>query len=180
MEEAVQAGAGMINDVTALSGDQESVSVAASLKVPVCLMHMQGAPQTMQNKPKYDDVTAEVIAFLQKRIEICETAGIDRGNIIADPGIGFGKAIQHNLQLIHNVSELKKLGVPLLVGLSRKSFISHICKDEKESADPVQRLPGSIAAALWCLQQGVKLFRVHDVAQTRQAFSVYEAIRSIA
>jgi dihydropteroate synthase len=175
MTESVRAGAGMINDVSALTGS-DSLATAARLDVPVCLMHMKGDPQTMQNNPIYRDVSKEVFGFLQERIEACIAAGIRKEFLIADPGIGFGKGLQHNLILLRDVSKLQDLGVPILVGLSRKSFIANIAGDSVTRDDPAQRLPGSVAASLWCLQQGVQIFRTHDVAQTRQAFDVYEAI----
>lgn len=171
MREAVRAGAGMINDVTALRGEG-CLQAAAQSGVPVCLMHMQGMPQTMQKDPHYDDVVSEVYGFLQERIKACEKAGLAREKIVVDPGIGFGKTLDHNLVLLKNLGHFRSLGVPLLVGLSRKSFIEKICP----STPPDARLPGSLAAALWALQQGAGIFRVHDVAETRQALAVFKAI----
>jgi len=173
MKEAIKAGAGMVNDVTALMNDPDSVHIVSSTNTLVCLMHMQGQPQTMQDNPNYTNVVQEVSEFLLRRIEFCETNGIDKGRIVVDPGIGFGKALTHNLKIIRNVSEFKKCGVPVLVGASRKRFIEAICP----GAGMRQRLGGSLATALWCLQQGAALFRVHDVAETKQAFNIYQAIR---
>lgn len=173
MLEAANAGAGMINDVTALQQDDESMNAAANSNLPVCLMHMQGTPQTMQQNPQYDDVVTDVRSFLESRINACEEAGITKDRIVIDPGIGFGKTLQHNLTLLHNINELKSLEVPVLLGLSRKSFIEKICPGTPAN----DRLPGSIAAALWVLEQGADILRVHDVAATRQAVSVFEAIR---
>lgn len=175
MEAALKAGADMINDVTALTGDDRSLQVAARSEVPVCLMHMQGEPQTMQQGPAYGNVVDDVYDYLDERIKICEAAGIKRKRLIADPGIGFGKTLDHNLALMKNIARFNDLGVPVLLGASRKSFIAKICGEET-SAD--KRLPGSLAAVLYALNQGVTYFRVHDVAETRQAIAVYEAILS--
>ncbi len=168
---AAKAGAGMINDVTALEGEG-SLEAAAATGMPVCLMHMQGKPQTMQDSPQYDDVVADITAYLAARIEACIQAGIAKEKIVVDPGVGFGKTLQHNLEIIKNAAAFRALDVPVLFGLSRKSFIEKICPDTP--AD--QRFPGSIAAALWAAQQGVEIFRVHDVAATKQAFSVMAAL----
>lgn len=172
MRAALAAGAGMVNDVTALTGDPDSINVISSSNALVCLMHMKGTPTDMQNKPSYVNVMREISDFLLRRIAFCEAAGIDKGRIVADPGIGFGKELIHNLDIIRCVSEFKKLGVPVLLGASRKRFIEAICP----GAEMHQRLGGSLAVALWCLQQGTTLFRVHDVAATKQAFEVYQAI----
>lgn len=180
MRAAISAGAGMVNDVSALRHDPDSLKIVANANVKLCLMHMKGEPRTMQNRPIYEDVTREVHDFLAERVSFCETAGIDKGRLVIDPGIGFGKGFEDNIQLIRNVSEIKKLGIPLLVGASRKSFIWRVCSDFLPEGDPSQRVAGSIAAALWCWQQGASIFRVHDVAETRQAFAVYQAIRSRA
>ncbi len=177
MRAALAAGAGMINDITALRGDPESLSVAAKSDCYVCLMHMQGdSPHTMQKNPSYTDVVQDVLEFLQQRIAICEAAGINHTRLIADPGIGFGKTASHNFSLLQNVAEFKKCGVPLLIGVSRKSFIDRITPGLK----PDQRLAGSISAALWCLSQGVSIFRVHDVMETKQAFAVWKTVQNEA
>ncbi len=172
MKAALKAGAGMINDISALQNDPDSMAVAVKSDVLVCLMHSQGNPQTMQDNPIYNNVVSDVFAFLSQRIKDCETAGIDKNRLIADPGIGFGKALDHNLALLKNLRRLHDLDVSLLLGVSRKSFIAGICDGE---IMPEQRLPGSLAAALWGLQQGVRIFRVHDVAETKQAFDVFQA-----
>lgn len=172
MKAAVAKGAGMINDVTALTGDDDSLSVAAETDVPVCLMHMQGTPQTMQENPRYDDVIGDLVAYFTMRIQACVDAGIDRGNIVIDPGIGFGKTLAHNMAILNNIPAFAMLGVPVLIGASRKSFIAKICGE----TDAGKRLPGSIAAALEAARRGADILRVHDVAQTRQALMVQEAI----
>jgi len=173
MQKGIEAGADIINDVSALTHDVESLNVVSKEQIPVMLMHMKGKPKTMQNKPEYDDVVQEVFDYLKARIEACVGAGIKRDHIIADVGIGFGKTLDDNLTLLKNLNRFHDLGVPLLLGTSRKSFIEKICTDTP--AD--QRLGGSIASALRGLEQGVQIFRVHDVKQTRQAFEVYEAMK---
>ncbi|MBI4031775.1 MAG: dihydropteroate synthase [Proteobacteria bacterium] len=169
---ALAAGAGMINDVSALRHDADSLRAAAAAKVPVCLMHMQGDPQSMQKAPQYDDVVKDVFDFLNRRIAACEATGIDRSLVVADPGIGFGKTFEHNMEILRNIAQFRKLDVPILVGVSRKSVIGRITGED----DPARRAAGSVAAALWCLRQGASLFRVHDVAQTKQAFRVASAL----
>lgn len=172
MRGALAAGAGMINDVSALCHDPDSLNVAAAAQAPVCLMHMQGDPQSMQKDPQYDDVVKDVFDFLARRIAACEAAGIDGNLIVADPGIGFGKTFGHNMDILRNIGQFTKLDVPVLVGVSRKSVIGKITGEN----EPARRAAGSVAAALWCLQQGASLFRVHDVAATKQAFEVFAAI----
>lgn len=173
MQHAVAAGAGMINDISALSHDADGLDVAAKAGAAVCLMHMQGTPETMQQHPHYDDVTGEICAYLLQRIAACEVAGIPRSKIVVDPGIGFGKLLQHNLDILHNFVQFKALDVPVLLGVSRKSFIENICPGTPAN----DRLPGSLAAALWGAQLGADILRVHDVAATKQAIEVYSAIR---
>ena len=175
MREALNAGAWAINDISALGYDSESVILAAKAQVPVFIMHMQGNPQTMQEKPNYNNVVDEVYAYLNSRIQFCETHGIDKKNIVLDVGIGFGKTLEHNLLLLSNIKKFHDLGCSLLLGTSRKSFIGKISNDDP--AD--QRLGGSLSSVLWGLQQGVQFFRVHDVQETRQAFDVYKAIVSV-
>lgn len=180
MKAAVAAGATMVNDVSALSHDPESLpflaGTGAAAGVKICLMHMKGDPQTMQDRPVYEDVVREVYDFLAARIALCETSGIERNRLVIDPGIGFGKGFEHNIELIRSVSEFRKLGVPILVGASRKSFIGRICADFLPPSEPAQRVAGSLAAALLCWQQGASIFRVHDVAETRQALAVARAV----
>lgn len=173
MQKAINAGADIINDISALTHDSESLNVVSSAQIPVILMHMQGTPETMQNKPDYDDVVQEVFNYLKDRIEVCAGAGIDPKKIICDPGIGFGKSLENNLNILKNLDKFQELGCPILLGASRKSFIEKLCPDTP--AD--QRLPGSLAAAIAGLQQGVQIFRIHDVAETKQAFNVWEAIQ---
>ena len=172
MRAAADAGAGMINDITALTHDPDSLEVAAQSGLPVVLMHAAGDPRTMQNDPQYNDVVAEIYDYLSDRIAACEAAGIARDRLVADPGIGFGKTAQHNLDLLREFSVFHGLGVPLLIGVSRKGFIGAVSGE----LDAKRRIPGSIAAALTTVAQGVQAIRVHDVAQTAQAISVWGAL----
>lgn len=176
MEAALKAGANCINDISALSHDPDSASVAAEADVPVFLMHAQGTPQTMQEKPIYNNVVEEVFEYLQSRIAYCETHRIHKKNLVTDVGIGFGKTLEHNLLLLRNISRFHDLGLPVLLGASRKSFIGKITGEE----NPEGRISGSICAALWGLSQGVQIYRVHDVKETVQAFKVYRAIADIS
>lgn len=168
MTAAVRAGAALINDVTALTFDEGALAAAAESGLPVVLMHARGDPKTMQKNPRYGDVVGEVQAHLAARIAACEAVGIARNKIAIDPGIGFGKTLEHNLTLMANLDAFDELGCPLLLGASRKSFIQKI--DEGAGAD--DRLGGSLAAVAAGLSQGVKLFRVHDVAETAQFIRV--------
>ncbi|HEC05420.1 MAG TPA: dihydropteroate synthase [Thiolapillus brandeum] len=170
MREAIQAGAGLINDVNALRSEGALVQ-AAALGVPVCLMHMQGRPDTMQQAPRYDSVLDEVRAFLTERIGACVEQGIPHGDILVDPGFGFGKTLMHNLELLHGLGELEKLGCPLLVGLSRKSMLGTLTGRE-----PEQRVAASVAAALLAVERGASIVRVHDVAETVDVLKVLEAV----
>lgn len=165
MRAAIDADARMINDVTALTHDPESLAVAAGFDGPVCLMHMQGTPQTMQQNPVYGDVVEDVFAWLQSRIEACVQAGIDRGRIVADPGFGFGKTQAHNLALLENFGRFLDLGVPLLAGLSRKTFLG---PDQR----PQDRVQASVEAAASAVSRGARILRVHDVARTRAFLAV--------
>ncbi|HRQ63375.1 MAG TPA: dihydropteroate synthase [Xanthomonadaceae bacterium] len=174
MRAAVAAGAGMVNDVCALRGEG-ALDAVAELGVPVCLMHMQGEPRSMQEAPDYDDVVGEVRRFLAERVFACEMAGIDKKKIVIDPGFGFGKTLEHNLALLARLDQLAEIGVPVLAGLSRKSMIGAITGRDK----PDQRLPGSLAAAVIAAQRGARLLRVHDVAATRDAVAVLEAVRPL-
>jgi dihydropteroate synthase len=173
MQRALAAGARIINDVAALSYEPACLEVAAISKAPVILMHAQGDPRTMQAAPRYDDCLLDVYDWLGARIEACEAAGIARACLVADPGIGFGKTLAHNLELLAGLTLLHGLGVPLLLGASRKSFIGALTGEKSAGA----RLPGSIAAALAGAAQGVQILRVHDVAETRQALTIWEAMR---
>lgn len=173
MRAAISAGATMVNDVTALTYDPDSMRVVAEIGVKVCLMHMQGDPKTMQAAPTYKDVFQEVYDYLAARVEVCVKAGVKRDRIWIDPGIGFGKTLEHNLILLNRIGEFKSLDVTVLLGASRKSFIEKIIP----GADKDHRLPGSLAAAIAAKEQGITHFRVHDVAETAQALSVYRAIK---
>jgi dihydropteroate synthase len=172
MRAAIAAGAGMINDVYALR-NEGALDAAAELKVPVCLMHMQGEPRTMQENPYYDDVVSDVRRFLAERIFACEMSGIDKKRIVVDPGFGFGKTLEHNLALLRGLDQLSALGVPLMVGLSRKGMIGTLTGREMN-----QRAFGSAAAAMIAVQKGAMIVRVHDVAVTRDALAVWSGIAS--
>jgi dihydropteroate synthase len=170
---AAAAGATMWNDVTALGWSPESLAAAAELGCEVVLMHMQGEPRTMQRRPRYDDVVAEVAAFLEHRAEAAIAAGVAREKIWVDPGFGFGKTARHNLELVRGLPQIAALGFPVLFGASRKSVIPKIASDSS-SAD--QRLGGSIALAFAAAKAGAAMLRVHDVAETKQAIAVAAAI----
>ena len=171
MQAAAVAGAGLINDVTGLTGDPQSMAVALDLNLPVCVMHMQGEPKTMQAAPSYTDAPAEVFEFLVGQAEALMRGGMIADKICLDPGIGFGKTLDHNMQIMARLDELVDAGWPVLLGASRKSFIS------KLTGAPVdQRLGGSLAAVLAGFGAGVSVFRVHDVAETVQALHVAAAI----
>jgi len=171
MRAAVAAGAGFINDVFALRRDG-ALDAAADLKVPVCLMHMHGEPRTMQQDPHYDDVVSDVRRFLAERIFACEMSGIDKKRIVVDPGFGFGKTLEHNLALLRALDQFAALGVPLLVGLSRKGMIGTLTGRE----NPADRAAGSAAAALLAVQKGAAIIRVHDVAATRDVLAVWQGV----
>ncbi|MAL78087.1 MAG: dihydropteroate synthase [Sneathiella sp.] len=174
MAAAVAAGAHLINDVSALEYDPESLAYVAGTDLPVCLMHSLADPKTMQNNPVYDDVLAEVTDYLAERVRICEAAGIGRDRIIIDPGIGFGKTVEHNLTLIRGLASLHSLGCRVLLGASRKRFIGTL------TGEPVadRRISGSVAVALYGAMAGVDIVRVHDVRETREALDVWQAIES--
>ncbi|MFV3127826.1 dihydropteroate synthase [Niveispirillum sp. KHB5.9] len=174
MQAAAEAGAMIINDVTALTGDPDSLSVAAATGLPLVLMHIKGEPQTMQDAPHYDDVGREVHDFLSARIDAAMAAGIAREKIAIDPGIGFGKGLSHNVDLLARVGLLHNMGCPILIGVSRKRFIAGLSKGEA----PKDRVAGSIATALHTLAQGAHILRVHDVAATVQAVAVWQALQS--
>lgn len=161
-------GAGLINDVRALQRDG-AVEAAAATQLPICLMHMQGMPATMQQNPHYTDVIGEVAKFLTDRIEVCEQNGIARSRLLLDPGLGFGKSDKHNLALLTHLRELEILGLPLLVGLSRKSMIGRLL-----GRDLNERLAGSLGFGLIALQNGARILRVHDVPATRDIVEVYK------
>jgi len=167
---AIAAGADMINDVAALQ-NQGCLAAVAQSDVPVCLMHMQGLPRTMQNNPSYDHVINDIVAFFQQRIEACVSAGIARERIILDPGFGFGKTLEQNFHLLANLSKFSQLKLPLLIGISRKSMIGNLL-----NRDVKQRLAGSLSAAIIAAQQGANIIRVHDVEATVDALTVLQAV----
>jgi len=170
MQAAVGAGAGLINDINALQAPG-ALEMAAKLDVPVCLMHMQGTPETMQKEPSYEHVTTEVKTFFGDRISACTEAGLKQDQLLIDPGFGFGKSVTHNLDLLRNLWQFKDFGLPILAGLSRKSFIGKIL------GTPVnRRLSASLALALVAVQNGATLLRVHDVAETYDAIRITEAV----
>ncbi|MGO9483646.1 MAG: dihydropteroate synthase [Rhodomicrobium sp.] len=173
MREAAAAGARVLNDVSALGFAPDSLSTAAELKLPTVLMHAQGSPETMQDNPVYKDAVIEVYDFLESRIAAATAAGLPLRCIVADPGIGFGKTLAHNVSILHNVSIFHGLGVPLMAGVSRKGFIQKL----SGAGGPKESTPGSVAAALDAISQGVQIVRVHDVHETRQALSLWKAIR---
>jgi len=170
MAEAVKSGASFINDVRALQ-EEGALERASELGVPVCLMHMQGEPRSMQHKPKYNDVVQDVKSFLLERLHVCEAAGIPRNKIVLDPGIGFGKSLEQNLSLLKHLSELVSLGLPVLVGVSRKSMIGAILDEPVD-----KRLYGGIALATAACLAGASIIRVHDVKATRDVVMVTEAL----
>ena len=174
MRAAVQAGAGMINDVCALRREG-ALDTAAALGVPVVLMHMLGEPRSMQEDPRYDDVVAQVHRFLAERIFAAELAGIPKKNLVADPGFGFGKTTAHNLELLAGLERLAELGVPVLAGLSRKRSIGELTGRQV----PAERVAGSVAAHLLAAQRGARIVRVHDVAATVDALKVWEAVAAV-
>ena len=169
MRAAVDAGAGMINDVRALS-EPDALEYAASTGLPVCLMHMKGQPRSMQQSPRYDDVVSEVHKFLLNRRTLCLAAGIPAKQIVLDPGFGFGKTLDHNLSLLKNLSALCH-DSPVMIGLSRKRMLAAILGDDSAS-----RVTASVTAALLCVQRGASIVRVHDVEPTVQALSVHHAV----
>ena len=173
MRAAVEAGASMINDIWALRQDN-ALEAAAELGVPVCLMHMQGTPRDMQQKPRYRDVVAEVQDFLRARIDAALAAGISQENIVIDPGFGFGKTIEHNLLLLESLPELRRLGVPVLAGLSRKKMIGTILDKPVD-----QRLYGSISLAVMAAMLGADILRVHDVVETADAIGMVKALGEV-
>lgn len=190
---ALQAGAGLVNDVTALRGDPEMVRVLADSGADCCLMHMLGEPRTMQVAPRYEDVVDEVKAFLAERLEFAVREGVAEERIVLDPGIGFGKTVEHNLQLLHRLDELAVLGRPLLVGTSRKSFLGRVLaaathgslgrpevagraeRATSELPGPDARLPATLATCVLAYERGARILRVHDVAAARSALVVAAA-----
>lgn len=171
--ESAKAGADILNDIRALT-EPNALETAAELDLPVCIMHMQGSPQTMQQAPHYEDVVEEVADFLNHRILECTLAGIPKEHIILDVGFGFGKTVEHNYQLLKHLKAFADSGFPVLAGLSRKSMIGAI------TGKPVdQRVIGSVTGALLSVQNGAKIVRVHDVAETAEALSIWQAMNSV-
>lgn len=174
MREAIAAGADMVNDVTALSAPA-ALEAVANAPVAVCLMHMQGDPGTMQADPRYADVVGEVRGYLASRVASAEAAGVARERIVVDPGFGFGKTLEHNLALLNALGELRSIGVVVMAGLSRKAMLGRLTGRE-----PRDRVHASVAAALIAVQKGAHIVRVHDVAATRDALAVWNAVKSNA
>ncbi|KPK99438.1 MAG: dihydropteroate synthase, partial [Planctomycetes bacterium SM23_65] len=168
---ALDAGADAINDVTAFSHDEDMASLAASRDVSVVLMHMQGTPRTMQQNPHYDDVVAEIYRFLSRAVSRAEAAGVRRDRIAVDPGFGFGKTVQHNLEMLRRLHEFRSLGCPVLIGTSRKSTIGKVLDRPVD-----ERLFGTAATVALAVRSGAAILRVHDVAQTRDVVRMTEAI----
>ncbi|MGX2957361.1 dihydropteroate synthase [Ursidibacter arcticus] len=171
--QAAKVGADILNDIRALQ-EPNALETAAQLGLPVCLMHMQGTPQNMQHNPEYDDVIEEVAGFLNQRIFACLTAGIPKEHIILDVGFGFGKTVQHNYQLLKHLNAFVQSGYPVLAGLSRKSMIGNVLNKPVE-----QRTIGSVAGALLAIQNGAKIVRVHDVAETADALKIWQAMMDV-
>jgi dihydropteroate synthase len=171
-EAALRGGASVVNDVTALRGDPRLTEVVADARCPVILMHMLGEPKTMQRDPRYGDVVREVRGFLAERAERAVAAGVGEENIILDPGIGFGKTLEHNLALLNKLDAIVELGFPVLVGASRKSFIGRITG----VGEAKERVPGTLATTVLAYERGATLFRVHDVRENREALAVARAI----
>jgi len=176
MSSALQIGARMVNDVSALTFDPRSAGVVAASGAPVVLMHHLGEPETMQQDPRYDDVLIEVYLWLAERIAAAEAAGIDRSKILIDPGFGFGKTVAHNLELMNGLALFHSLGCPIVVGASRKRTIGALSNE----AAVDQRLGGSIAFALKAVEQGAQIIRVHDVPETVQALRIWRGLRDQA
>jgi dihydropteroate synthase len=176
MTAALAAGARLINDVSALTYDDRSAGVIAAAGVPVVLMHHQGAPETMQQDPRYDDVLVEIYQWLEERIAAAEAAGIKRDKILVDPGFGFGKSVAHNLELMNGLALLHSLGCPIVVGASRKRTIGALSNE----APADKRLGGSVAFALKAAEQGAQIHRVHDVAESVQALRIWRGLRDQA
>jgi len=169
--EALQAGAKLVNDVTALRGDPEMAAAIADAHADCCLMHMLGEPRTMQENPRYDDVVSDVTAFLEERLAFAVKHGIGEHRIMLDPGIGFGKTVAHNLELLRRLDEIVALGRPVVIGTSRKSFLGRLTGRQ----DTAERLPGTIATNVLAYERGARVFRVHDVASVVDALTIAAA-----
>ena len=175
---AMLRGAQLVNDISALRDDPAMADVVAETKAPVILMHMQGSPQTMQRRPRYKTVVDDVKSFFEERLGFALRKGIREKQIILDPGIGFGKTLRHNLLLLRHLRDFLSLGRPLLLGLSRKSFVGQVLKTAKGPLAVEDRLEGTLGASLWALSQGAAGFRTHDVKATRHAFTLWKAIQT--
>jgi dihydropteroate synthase len=175
-EEALSRGADLVNDVSALTQDPRMASVVAQAGCPVILMHRQGNPRTMQEAPHYSDVVADIKLFFEERMAYAVSQGISESQILLDPGIGFGKTLEHNMEILRRLSEFLVLGRPLLIGLSRKTFLGRLISEGSTVAPPSDRLHASVTANLWALTQGASGLRVHDVGATRQALSVWKSL----
>jgi dihydropteroate synthase len=173
---AIEHGAVMVNDVTALRGDPEMVAVVADSDACLCLMHMLGEPRTMQDNPRYDDVVSDVKAFLEERLAFATAAGIDEERICLDPGIGFGKTVEHNLELLARLEEIVALGRPVLVGASRKRFLGRLLGDAEALTGPVA---AGVAVAVLAYERGATIFRVHDVREHVEALAAARALEEV-
>lgn len=169
MRAGIEVGVDLINDVCALQVDN-AVEVVAASNIPICLMHMQGSPRTMQTSPSYNDVVLDVCEFLNNRVDVCEAAGINRNRICIDPGFGFGKTVGQNFEMLNRLDEFNRMGLPVLAGLSRKSMFGALL-----GTPPDERVVASVVAATLALTRGAKIIRVHDVAETKHALDVYLA-----
>lgn len=173
-QSALVAGASIINDISGLRFDPQMAAVAAKHQAGVVIMHIKGTPEDMQKDPRYDDLLGEIDSYLEKSIEIAQKDGVERPSIALDPGVGFGKTVDHNLKIINNLGYFKKLGCPIVIGASRKSFIGRLCDDIPSE----RRLPGSLAAAVLAVQNGANIIRCHDVGETKQALKIAQAINN--
>ncbi len=173
-EAALEAGANIVNDISALRFDSRMVKVVARAGVPVVLMHMQGEPRTMQQNPVYTDVVREIKEFFAERIAFTRAHGIEK--ILIDPGIGFGKTVEHNLEILRRLGEFRELGYPILIGVSRKSFIGRLCGTDEDPLPPSERLEGTIASNVIAVLNGAQIVRVHDVAAHKRALAIVDAI----
>lgn len=176
MQAAIKAGARIVNDVSALTFDPDALNTVAAARVPVVLMHALGDPKTMQHDPRYVDAALDVFDYLEERVAAVVAAGVPRAHIMVDPGVGFGKTLDHNLAVLSQLSLLKGLGVGVLLGVSRKSFIGRIAGVQ----NPKERLPGSLATLLHGLDQGADMVRIHDVAETIQAIALWRSLRNVS
>ncbi len=173
---ALEAGAEMINDISALEEDPDLAHLIAETEVPVILMHKKGVPENMQDRPFYIDVVGEVKAYLRDRIDFAVSEGIDRSRIVIDPGIGFGKRVRDNLEILRHLADFSELGVPVCLGASRKSFIGTVTRGPGRDGGPEERLAGTLAVHAWAIQEGVRIIRVHDVRENADLVAMLMAI----